>query len=233
MLLPVPRSRYPWKIRTRMAVGRLPHRERSPDLPPAHAVDREVIREVEPGKIYVDHESGEQFEIVGKIDPAGAVAEQPAVGRREPAPVRLLAGAAGAQGRERLPALRPAAAGRRGLSQRLPRFRSPSPAGCCWPPVQVRAAATTRSAPRRPPRSPPRRKRRPPRPRRRRRRPRRRPRRRRRRPPSLRRTPTRAAPPCRGPHPRMGRATICRPSPDRPPSASSASASRIPETCGD
>ncbi|HYI37291.1 MAG TPA: hypothetical protein VEX39_11825 [Thermoleophilaceae bacterium] len=31
--------------------------------------DREVIREVEPGKTYVDHESGETFEVVGKTIP--------------------------------------------------------------------------------------------------------------------------------------------------------------------
>ena len=31
--------------------------------------DREVIREVEPGKTYVDHESGEPFEVVGKTIP--------------------------------------------------------------------------------------------------------------------------------------------------------------------
>ena len=31
--------------------------------------DREVIREVEPGKVYVDRESGEEFEIVSKLLP--------------------------------------------------------------------------------------------------------------------------------------------------------------------
>ena len=31
--------------------------------------DREVIREVEPGKTYVDEESGEPFEVVGKLVP--------------------------------------------------------------------------------------------------------------------------------------------------------------------
>jgi hypothetical protein len=31
--------------------------------------DREVIREVEPGKQYVDGESGEPFEVVGKLIP--------------------------------------------------------------------------------------------------------------------------------------------------------------------
>ena len=31
--------------------------------------DREVIREVEPGKVYVDRETGEEFEVVGKLLP--------------------------------------------------------------------------------------------------------------------------------------------------------------------
>ena len=31
--------------------------------------DREVIREVEPGKVYVDRENGEEFEIVSKLLP--------------------------------------------------------------------------------------------------------------------------------------------------------------------
>jgi hypothetical protein len=31
--------------------------------------DREVIREVEPGQVYVDRETGEEFEIVGKLLP--------------------------------------------------------------------------------------------------------------------------------------------------------------------
>ena len=31
--------------------------------------DREVIREVEPGTVYVDRDTGEEFEIVGKVVP--------------------------------------------------------------------------------------------------------------------------------------------------------------------
>ncbi len=31
--------------------------------------DREVVRELEPGKVYVDRETGEEFEIVGKLLP--------------------------------------------------------------------------------------------------------------------------------------------------------------------
>jgi hypothetical protein len=31
--------------------------------------DREVIREVEPGTVYVDRDSGEEFQVVGKVLP--------------------------------------------------------------------------------------------------------------------------------------------------------------------
>ena len=31
--------------------------------------DRELIREVEPGKVYVDRETGEEFEVVGRVLP--------------------------------------------------------------------------------------------------------------------------------------------------------------------
>jgi hypothetical protein len=31
--------------------------------------DRELIREVEPGRVYVDRETGEEFEVVGKVLP--------------------------------------------------------------------------------------------------------------------------------------------------------------------
>jgi hypothetical protein len=31
--------------------------------------DREIIREVEPGRVYVDRETGEEFEVVGKVLP--------------------------------------------------------------------------------------------------------------------------------------------------------------------
>jgi hypothetical protein len=31
--------------------------------------DREVIREVDPGTVYVDRETGEEFEVVGKVLP--------------------------------------------------------------------------------------------------------------------------------------------------------------------
>jgi hypothetical protein len=31
--------------------------------------DREVIREVEPGAVYVDRETGEEFQVVGKVLP--------------------------------------------------------------------------------------------------------------------------------------------------------------------
>ena len=38
--------------------------------------DREVIREVEPGKVYVDRESGEEFEIVGQLLPLAPSASE-------------------------------------------------------------------------------------------------------------------------------------------------------------
>ena len=31
--------------------------------------DKELIREVEPGKVYVDRESGEEYQVVGKVLP--------------------------------------------------------------------------------------------------------------------------------------------------------------------
>ena len=31
--------------------------------------DRELITEVEPGKVYVDRDTGEEFEVVGKVLP--------------------------------------------------------------------------------------------------------------------------------------------------------------------
>jgi hypothetical protein len=31
--------------------------------------DKEIIREVEPGRVYVDRESGEEYEVVGKVLP--------------------------------------------------------------------------------------------------------------------------------------------------------------------
>lgn len=39
------------------------YRMRSP------ATGREIIREAEPGRVYVDHETGEELEIVGKVLP--------------------------------------------------------------------------------------------------------------------------------------------------------------------
>ena len=38
--------------------------------------DRELIREVEPGKVYVDRESGEEFEVVGKLLPLAPSASE-------------------------------------------------------------------------------------------------------------------------------------------------------------
>ena len=38
--------------------------------------DREVIREVEPGKVYVDRDTGEEFEVVGKLLPLAPSASE-------------------------------------------------------------------------------------------------------------------------------------------------------------
>ena len=91
MLLPVPRRRYPWNTRTRTssqypaasggARARAGAGSRNLRLLCCPAVsgaqryrlrarsDREVIREVEPGTVYVDGETGEEFEVVGKVLP--------------------------------------------------------------------------------------------------------------------------------------------------------------------
>src|SRR3954469_8067364 len=70
MLLPVPRSRYAWKmmIRTALMVDfravaeqQLYHL-RAPS-------DKEIIRAVDPGKVCVDRETGEEYEVVGKVLP--------------------------------------------------------------------------------------------------------------------------------------------------------------------
>src|SRR3954471_4570962 len=83
MLLPVPRSRWPWKTRT-PSRGILPARTAGADpfrwyVSPFMGQrqlfrlrarsDREVIREVEPGTVYVDRDTGEEFEVVGKLLP--------------------------------------------------------------------------------------------------------------------------------------------------------------------
>ena len=81
--------------------------------------DREVIREVEPGTTYVDRESGEEFQVVGRAAAAGPLPQRAALLGREPAPVRLLARAARPEGPERLPALRPPPAGRRASDGRV------------------------------------------------------------------------------------------------------------------
>ena len=74
-----------------------------------------------PGSRYVDGESGEEFEVVARGSAARPLAERPALRGGEPPPLRLLSRAAGPEGPERLPALRPPAARRRGLT----------PAGVC------------------------------------------------------------------------------------------------------
>ena len=57
-------------------VGRLPHVSDRQTYRLRTRSDREVIREVEPGKTYVDQESGEPFEVVGKTIPLAPVAQR-------------------------------------------------------------------------------------------------------------------------------------------------------------
>src|SRR3954469_19558460 len=70
MLLPVPRSRKAWKITMRTALmvdfravaEQQLYRLRTRS-------DKEIIRAVDPGKVYVDRETGEEYEVVGKVLP--------------------------------------------------------------------------------------------------------------------------------------------------------------------
>src|SRR4051794_37694632 len=119
MLLPVPRSRYPWKISIRMGPypGAMPDRQ----APLVHFRARERAAAVPtPDPVRQgDHPPGrprdglrgprERRGVPGRRQgaPAGAVAEQPPVVGREPPPLRVLARAADAEGRERLHRLRP------------------------------------------------------------------------------------------------------------------------------
>ena len=79
--------------------------------------DREVIREVEPGAVYVDRETGEEFQVVGKVLPLAPSRE------RLPWSVEnlRLCGCSleqlAPEGRAGLPALRPAPPRRRGLGR--------------------------------------------------------------------------------------------------------------------
>src|ERR1700761_2609563 len=73
MLLPVPRSMYPWKMRTRMSPRKLLvfaamnskqlYRMRAP------ASGREAIAPAEPGQIYRDRETGEEMFPVAMVLP--------------------------------------------------------------------------------------------------------------------------------------------------------------------
>src|SRR5215213_4134494 len=77
MLLPVPRSRYPWKIRMRIAAASFRGIGSYPSAPmPARQQyrlrarsDREILHEAEPGKRYVDRETGEELKVVGAVLP--------------------------------------------------------------------------------------------------------------------------------------------------------------------
>src|SRR4051812_12277216 len=123
MLLPVPRSRYAWKMTIRTAAhprvaagsttpaGTFPRRARPPALPPQDALGQgdHPRRRPRQGLCRPGHRRGIRSR--GQGPATGALAQQPALVGSEPAPVRMLARAADAEGRERLRPLRPAAAG--------------------------------------------------------------------------------------------------------------------------
>ena len=67
---------------------------------------REILVEAEPGKVYLDRDTGEPLEVVGKVAPARAVAVAAAVGGGEPALLQLVR-PAGPEGPQRLPDVRP------------------------------------------------------------------------------------------------------------------------------
>src|SRR5918999_5563068 len=117
MLLPVPRSRYPWAIRT-FIYSSPPHGP-APEVSPARPLGPR------------DHPRGRAGQALRRPGvgrgaargrggaAAGAVAERAPLLRREPEAVRVFPRATRPEGPERLPALRPAATGRRALTARL------------------------------------------------------------------------------------------------------------------
>ena len=72
----------------------------------APSTGREVILEAEPGRTYLDRETGEPLEVVGKLLPLPPSASQAPVGRREPALLQLVRPAR-PEGPQRLPDVRP------------------------------------------------------------------------------------------------------------------------------
>ena len=80
--------------------------------------DREIVREVEPGVTYVDHETRRGVPGGGRAAPARALAQRASLRGREPEAVRVLPRAARPERPERLPTLRPPPSGRRALSIR-------------------------------------------------------------------------------------------------------------------
>src|ERR687896_2229077 len=117
MLLPVPRSRYPWVIRT--FIYSSPPYGPAPEVSPARPLGP---------RDHPRRRAGQALRRPGvrRRAPrgrggaaAGAVAQRPPLLGREPEAVRLLPRAARPKGPERLPALRPAATGRRALTARL------------------------------------------------------------------------------------------------------------------
>src|SRR5215207_6065586 len=120
MLLPVPRSRYPWKMRILTPPQSLVFR--------AHAAPPAISPALPDGSR--DHSRSRAGQALRgprerggapggrRRAPAGAVAEQPALLGGEPEAVRVLPRTARPERPERLPALRPAAAGRGALTSR-------------------------------------------------------------------------------------------------------------------
>src|SRR4051794_5132203 len=85
-------------------------RERAPALPPEDPIGPRDHPRGRPGEGLRGPRDRRGVPGRGQGAAAGAVAGQPALVGREPAPVRMLARAADAEGRERLRPLRPAAA---------------------------------------------------------------------------------------------------------------------------
>ena len=71
------------------------------------ASGREIVLEAEPGEIYLDRESGEELEVVGKVLPLAPSSSRLPWAVREPALLQLVRPAR-AEGPQRLPDLRPA-----------------------------------------------------------------------------------------------------------------------------
>src|SRR5919106_4984231 len=116
MLLPVPRSRYPWAIRTFIYASAL--HAAAPEVSPARPLGP---RDRPRGRGRQDLRGSRERRGAargGRVAAAGSFSQRPALFRREPEALRVFPRATRAEGPERLPALRPAATGRRALNAR-------------------------------------------------------------------------------------------------------------------